>query len=370
MDKTFRYLNLIKCGHFGFSLPRGSISNYFQVRRGHINEVVGENGSSFPLVSIMAAMRCNLKCSFCICGNFPGNWRDYEVTPDIMRSILGLNAVRKTLMLVFTGGEPTLNQDLAELMHMSRKEKHLIGMISNGTLLDALSKDLAKAGLCDAQISVYEHTKEKLSKIFPMITGLFSVNASYVLLKSKLYESQNTGFQDLTDLIKMCKETGCSSIKLNLYQSPDKNSDQEINKDEAIMQDDPVYAQFIETCKQRLKNVNFTGYHCKAGFPTARFTVFFPIPFDPTPLTKSIGNGERHCRLPWTLGTFNALGNYGLCCGASIEPDINNIFTYGEGVINSEKARRIRKCLIDKNEPLAPECATCVYLSGSYISDL
>ena len=194
MDKTFRYLNLMKYGKFGFSLPRGSITNYLKIHMGNINETIGEDGSSFPLVSIMAAMRCNLKCSFCICGNFPGDWKEYEMTPEVMHRILELNAVKKALMVVFTGGEPTLNKDLPELMRMSRKEKHLVGMISNGTLLEGIARDLAKAGLCDAQISIYENTKEKLSDIFSRVTNLFSVNASYVLLKSKLYESQNNEF--------------------------------------------------------------------------------------------------------------------------------------------------------------------------------
>jgi molybdenum cofactor biosynthesis enzyme MoaA len=361
----------MKCGNFGFSLPRGSLINYMRIRMGHLNETIGENGSSFPLVSIMAAMRCNLKCSFCICGNFPGNWKDYEMTVPIMSHILTLNAVKKSLMIVFTGGEPTLNKNLPELMHMTRKEKHLIGMISNGTLLEnGLPEELASAGLCDAQISIYENTKERLSKTFPKISNLFSINASYVLLKSKLYDSQKNNFKDLIEMIKMCQETGCSSIKINLYQSQDIHNSQNPNNTELIFLNDPVYVQFIEQCKLHLRNINFTGYLCKASILTSRFTVFFPSPYTPIQPAMIEENPERHCRLPWTLGTFNAQGNYGFCCGTSIEPEINNVFTHGEKIINSDKACRIRKCLIDPKEPLAPECAKCVYLSGSYISDL
>lgn len=365
MDKTFRYFHLIKSGHFGLTLPRGSITNYLNVHNGKISEVVGENGSSFPLISIMAAMRCNLKCSFCICRKFPENWREYEMTPQRMQQILDFYSVKKSLMIIFTGGEPTLNNDLPRLMHMSRMNKHLIGMISNGTLLDGLSKDLAKAGLCDAQISIYDNTIDILAKTLPKATTFFPVNASYVILKSKLYESSKHNFDDLIDVIKMSKETGCSSIKFNLYQSPDTRTDNDMGESEIIMQKDSIYQQFIGSCHQRMKGINFTGYQSRASFMTTKFTVFFPTPFEQNNMS-----GERRCRLPWNLGTFNALGNYGLCCGASIESEINDIFTYGEEIINSDKARRIRKCLIDKNEQLAPECATCAYLTGSYISDL
>ena len=177
-------------------------------------------------------------------------------------------------------------------------------------------------------------------------------------------------FLDLIEIIRMCRETGCSSIKINLYQSPEIYTAQNPKDTEAITCDDSVYVQFIERCKQLLKNINFTGYHCKAAILTTRFTVFFPTPFKFADTAIKGLNPQRHCRLPWTLGTFNARGNYNFCCGTSIEPEINNIFIHGEDIINSEKARRIRKCLINPKERLAPECAKCVYLSGSYISDL
>jgi organic radical activating enzyme len=362
MDKTFRYLHLLQHGRFGLSLPRGSLTNYLNIRRGHITETVGGTSSSFPIVSIFAAMRCNLKCSFCVCAPYFKDWREYEMTPDVLRRILDFDAVKRSLMIVFTGGEPTLNKDIAELIGLTRRRKHLVGMITNGVLMENMAGDCAKAGLCDVQLSIYDTTKDMLGAILPRITPLFPVHASYVLLKSKLHDSQKDVFSPIIEIIRMAKESGCSSLKFNLCQSVAGRP----GTGETVTGPDDAYDRMIEQCKQRLKDVHFTGYKGKGGLPSPKFTVFFPAP------VPGFGNrttGERKCRLPWNLGTFGANGSYGFCCGAKIDPGLN-AFENCEAVINSGDARRIRKCLIDMNEPLAPECAKCVYLEGSYISDL
>ncbi len=363
MDKNYRYFNLLKCGNFGLGLPKGSLMNYLKIRRGKLAETVGGENVSFPLVSVFATRRCNLSCSFCICGKIPDNWRDYEMTPDKLDIILNLSSVAKSLMIVFTGGEPTINPDLPKLMRMARDKKHLVGIISNGVLLKDYAAELHAAGLCDAQVSVYDNTMSRLSDSLVAASSRFAVNASYVFLKSKLDEMKTSGFGMMERLIELCVDSGCSSLKLNMFQSVPGNPDY----DESISDDDGAYTEMIRHLKSRYNNVCFSGYDCKDNLlPTKRFTVFFPDPV-------SKGNESsvlRSCRLPWTLGTFDGLGRYGLCCGTNIPEEINDLFKHGEGIINCDYAKQIRRCLIDDSVPMAKACAKCAYLSGSYISNL
>lgn len=363
MDKWFRYANLLKQGGFGASLPRGALLNYAALHLGKIHETVGENGGSFPVVSVFATRRCNLKCSFCICGRVPEDWREYELTRAKMHKILRLGSVKNSLILVFTGGEPTVNDDLPSLMRMSRLQGHLVGMISNGTRLGEVGADLVRAGLCDTQVSIYDNTYEKLADILPGFTRISPVNASYVLLRSKLYQEYERDFSGLLDIVRMCRETGCSSLKFNICQRREDGS----NLDEQIYAGDEVYDAFVQKCKDSLPKVHFSGYNCKFMLPSPGFSLFFPAPVAPP---AQLENVPRQCRQPWTMASFDGKGCYGLCCGTEIQGERNNVFLYGQEVINGEKPRRIRRSLLHPEEPLALECRNCVYLGGSFASDL
>ncbi|MDR3243702.1 MAG: radical SAM protein, partial [Elusimicrobiota bacterium] len=278
----FRYLHFFKQSQFGFNLPKCSIVNYLKFHYGLIDDKIGECGKIYPvLCTIEVTKRCNLQCPFCIFGKFPSNWQENELTPSKFEKILNLDLIKKTLIFVFSGGEPLLNKDLPKLVYMARKRKHLVGMISNGILLnEEIAKSLAKvggkdsiAGISDIQISIYENTKDKLSYILPKVSQYMPINPSFVLLKSKLLESSKNNFVDLIDMIIMAKESGCKSFKFNICAADIIKNDfsETISK-----QDDIIYSQFIEACKTKLKGIVFKGYKSDYSFLSKKFSLFFP----------------------------------------------------------------------------------------------
>lgn len=356
-DRFFRYFNLLKKAGFGFSIRKSAIFNYLKLKIGRRSDIIGSKTTYPAIISVFALKRCNLKCSFCeIVGRYgaPANWESYELTPAKFTKILSLDAVKKALVICFTGGEPLLNKDLPELVRIARKRKYIVGMVTNGLLLQERLEEIKNIGIADIQLSVYENTKEDLRRILPGVSQYFPVNVSYVLPRSQLVNGKEDGFNGLTGIIKMCVECGCASFKFNICQP---NS---VTKGlcETIYTGDKLYDEFVEACKTALPMLNFSGYGTvKTRLPSRKFTLFFP---QPPQLSKD--SMRRNCLSPWAHSAICGNGEYGFCCNVL---KLGNIFD-DPNVINCDKARKIRKSLWGGVLPLESECLDCVFLDGAY----
>ena len=115
--------------------------------------------NKLPVLSEVAlTYRCNLRCRFCYAGcSCTKGAVDGEMTTGEVRRVLRIiREEAQTPSVSFTGGEPTLRGDLAELVAYARGELGLrVNLITNGTRMDApLAAALKDAGLNSAQVSV------------------------------------------------------------------------------------------------------------------------------------------------------------------------------------------------------------------------
>ncbi|HIJ64807.1 MAG TPA: radical SAM protein [Candidatus Hydrogenedentes bacterium] len=123
--------------------------------------------NTLPVLSEVAlTYRCNLDCGFCYAGC--SCRRDGTKAPAVVPPAKEMTSaeVREVLRIIreeaevpsvsFTGGEPTLRDDLADLVRYARRELGLrVNLITNGTLIDGtLAKRLKAAGLNSAQVSL------------------------------------------------------------------------------------------------------------------------------------------------------------------------------------------------------------------------
>jgi pyrroloquinoline quinone biosynthesis protein E len=358
MDRNFRYLSLLKHAKYGLNLPKGSLANYVKSRFNMCKtEIIGKRGLYPSILFMIAARRCNLRCSFCPYNKkFPMDWQEYELTPLKYKKILTLDILSKLIAVCFTGdGEPLLNEDLPELIRLTRKNKHLAIMITNGLLLEECIKDIVDAGMCDIQVSIYDNTREKLSIILPKVSSYIPINMSYVITKSKLIDSYSKNFEDLIDLIRMCKEAGCESFKFNICDPFDSN-----DLSETIMENDSsLLDEFIAVTKQKLPSSCFTGRNCHAILPSRNFMVYFPNP-------TVVNSSKRACCQLWSSLNFDANGNYSPCY--RIMENGGNVFELGEGIFNAEEIRACRRPYIDKKQPLMGSCSVCAMNSGGFAS--
>ncbi len=105
-----------------------------------------------PIIAhVIPIRRCNLACAYC---NEYDDFSPPVPTAEMLRRIerlysLGLSA------LTFSGGEPTLHPDLDELIRRVRQRGMLVGLITNGFLLneDRIER-FNRAGLDYLQISI------------------------------------------------------------------------------------------------------------------------------------------------------------------------------------------------------------------------
>ncbi len=116
--------------------------------------------STHPILSELAVTyRCNLRCRFCYAG-CNCTRRPAQSYPDLdtaaLKRVLDiLSRDARVPSVSFTGGEPTLREDLPQLIAHARDLGLRVNLITNGTLLDdARVRRLVDAGLNSAQISL------------------------------------------------------------------------------------------------------------------------------------------------------------------------------------------------------------------------
>lgn len=110
------------------------------------------------LAYIQITRQCNQKCL--ICSNPPSGWKDLPLfkVKKIINGYIGKNYEG----LILSGGEPTVYPHLPEVLTYCRQKKFPVRIISNGQKLADPSyvKELKKAGLKHAGISIYSHRPE------------------------------------------------------------------------------------------------------------------------------------------------------------------------------------------------------------------
>ena len=116
-----------------------------------------------PILSEVAlTWRCNIKCQFCYasctCTSEPDeeSGLDELSTKDIKRVLDIIRHDAEVPSVSFTGGEPVLREDLAELIdYATNTLKMRVNLITNGTLITQEAANLfKKAGLASAQVSI------------------------------------------------------------------------------------------------------------------------------------------------------------------------------------------------------------------------
>lgn len=116
-----------------------------------------------PILSEVAVTwKCNIKCRFCYASCTCTSAEDIEtdrkeLSTDEIKSVLNIIRYEAEVPSVsFTGGEPVLRPDLADLIQYASHVLHMrVNLITNGTLITSKrAADFKKAGLASAQVSI------------------------------------------------------------------------------------------------------------------------------------------------------------------------------------------------------------------------
>lgn len=165
------------------SIANGACPNELGIEGKSINYA---SWSASARMDLAITYRCNLQCGKCYLGNEVGP----ELTAEQWTEVFGVLWKLGIPQVVFTGGEPTMREDLVHLVRQA--EEFVTGLVTNGTMLSGLAGDLVAASLDYVQVTVESSTPE----IHDSMTG---VSGSHGLTVDGIRKALSSGLDVVTN---------------------------------------------------------------------------------------------------------------------------------------------------------------------------
>jgi radical SAM protein with 4Fe4S-binding SPASM domain len=300
---------------------------------------------SAPLrVDLALTFRCQNNCVHCYAG---GPHETSELTIEQWKEVIDRLHQIGVFILTFTGGEPTLREDLPELLLYAQNKGLVTGLVTNGRRLTDKSyvENLEKTGLDFVQVTLESH-KPEIHDLMTATKGSWKETVAGIknVIPTQIYATTNTTLSkhnapDFLETVDFLKELGVAAFGCNsLIYSGRAN---------AIGEE---FALPLETLKEILPQV-----HEKAGQLGLKFLWYTPTQycrFDPVKL----GLGVKSCTAAMINMCVGPNGDVYPC--QSYFESLGNILKEDWPKIwNNPLAVRIRK-----REYVEPKCKDCPQL--------
>jgi len=138
-------------------------------------------------MDLAVTYRCNLSCAKCY---LPGTGLGPELTTEQWLSVYQILWRLGIPQVVFTGGEPTVREDIVELV--SQADEFVTGLVTNGLNLATLAESFRGASLDYAQVTV----ESVQPKVHDQMTGMAG---SHALTVQGIVKALETGLQVVTN---------------------------------------------------------------------------------------------------------------------------------------------------------------------------
>jgi len=300
---------------------------------------------SAPLrVDLALTFRCQNNCSHCYAG---GPHETPELTTKQWKEVIDRLHQIGVFILTFTGGEPTLREDLPELLLYGQNKGLVTGLITNGRKLKDKTyvKILEKTGLDFIQVTLESH-KPKIHDLMTATKGSWRETVAGIknVIPTQIYATTNTTLSrynapDFLETIDFLKELGVAAFGCNsLIYSGKAN---EISEEFVLP---------LETLKELLPQVRDKARHLRLKFLWYTPTQY--CQFDPVKL----GLGVKSC----TAAKINmCIGPNGdvYPCQSYFESLGNILKEDWQKIWNHPLAVQLRK-----REYVEPKCKECPQL--------
>jgi radical SAM protein with 4Fe4S-binding SPASM domain len=176
---------------------------------------------SAPLrVDLAVTFRCQNNCVHCYAG---GSHETQELSTDEWKEVIDHLHEVGVFILTFTGGEPTIRQDLPDLLSYGQKKGLVTGLITNGRNLTDKNyvKTLEDSGLDFVQVTLESHKPE----VHDLMTGIEgswkeTVNGIKNLIPTNIYTTTNSTLSKhnaeyFLDTVDFIKELGVAAFGCN-----------------------------------------------------------------------------------------------------------------------------------------------------------
>ena len=300
---------------------------------------------SAPLrVDLALTFRCQNNCVHCYAG---GPHETSELTTEQWKEVIDLLHRIGVFILTFTGGEPTLREDLPELLLYAQNKGIVTGLITNGRKLKDKTyvETLEKTGLDFIQVTLESH-KPKIHDLMTATKGSWKETVAGIknIIPTQIYATTNTTLSkynasDFLETIDFMKKLGVAAFGCNslIYAG----------KANAISEE---FVLPLETLRELLPKV-----HDKANQLGLKFLWYTPTQycrFDPVQL----GLGVKSCTAAKVNMCVGPNGDVYPC--QSYFDSLGNILKDDwQKIWNHPLAVRIRK-----REYVEPKCEDCPQL--------
>ncbi|UCE16353.1 MAG: radical SAM protein [Candidatus Bathyarchaeota archaeon] len=300
---------------------------------------------SAPLrVDLALTFRCQNNCVHCYAG---GPHETPELTTEQWKEVINRLHQIGVFILTFTGGEPTLREDLPELLLYGQNKGIVTGLITNGRKLKNKTyvEALEKTGLDFVQVTLESH-RPKIHDLMTATKGSWKETVAGIknIIPTQIYATTNTTISkhnasDFLETMDFLKELGVAAFGCNslIYSG----------KANAISEE---FVLSIETLTGLLPKV-----HDKANQLGLKFLWYTPTQycrFDPVQL----GLGVKSCTAAKINMCVGPNGDVYPC--QSYFESLGNILTGDwKKIWNHPLAVRIRK-----REYVEPKCKDCPQL--------
>ena len=176
---------------------------------------------SAPLrVDLSVTFRCQNSCVHCYAG---GSHETQELSTNEWKQVIDRLQEIGVFIITFTGGEPTIRQDLPDLLSYGQKKGLVTGLITNGRNLtdEKYVKILEASGLDFVQVTLESHEPE----VHDLMTGVKgswkeTVKGIKNLIPTNIYTTTNSTLSKYNaeyflDTIDFIKELGVAAFGCN-----------------------------------------------------------------------------------------------------------------------------------------------------------
>ncbi|MGD2066213.1 MAG: radical SAM protein, partial [Candidatus Bathyarchaeota archaeon] len=172
------------------------------------------------VVSWNVTLKCNLKCAHCYINAAETELAD-ELSTDAAKMLIHQITEVSRPLLILSGGEPLLREDIYEIIRYGADRGLRMGMGSNGMLIDdETTRKLEDAGMGTVAISLDSSIPERHDE-FRGVKGCWqsAVDAIKALKKSKIEVQVNStvtlqNYDEVEDIMALAEELGVDNFHL------------------------------------------------------------------------------------------------------------------------------------------------------------
>ena len=142
--------------------------------------MIKPENNPYPILSIQTTYKCNMLCANCYLGDMLNNDEYADLNMNMFKE--AISKLPKRTDIRFIGAEPTMNDDLFEMIKIVKKYKHRPQILTNGLKLgqEQYVIDLKKSGLNWLGLSMNGGLDDEVYKKFD--------NGKYAKLKTRALE--------------------------------------------------------------------------------------------------------------------------------------------------------------------------------------